>query len=46
MAARTILADKGFAGRDFEAMVEQMGADGPDRKDELVATSSLGAARQ
>ncbi len=48
VAARTILADKGFAGRDFEAMVEQMGARliRPDRKDEPRRHGQLGAARQ
>jgi hypothetical protein len=45
---RTILADKGFAGRDFEAMVEQMGGRllRPDRKDEPRRFGRLGAVRQ
>jgi hypothetical protein len=48
LAGRTILADKGFAGRDFEALVQRMGARllRPDRKDEPHRHGSLGAARQ
>ena len=47
-SGRTILADKGFAGRDFEAMVEQMGGRllRPDRKDEPRRYGQLGAVRQ
>jgi hypothetical protein len=48
VAGRTILADKGFAGRDFEAMVEQIGGRfiRPDRKDEPRRHGPLGAVRQ
>jgi Transposase DDE domain len=48
VAGRTIIADKGFAGRDFEAMVEQMGGRllRPDRKDEPPRFGNLGAVRQ
>lgn len=48
LGGRTILADKGFAGRDFEALVEQMGARliRPDRKNEPHRFGRLGAARQ
>jgi len=45
---RTILADKGFAGRDFEAFVEGLGGRllRPDRKDEPRRYGQLGAVRQ
>lgn len=48
LAGRTIIADKGFAGRDFEALVEQMGGRllRPDRKDEPRRFGQLGAVRQ
>jgi len=48
VAGRTILADKGFAGREFEAMIEQMGGRllRPDRKDEPRRFGELGAVRQ
>ncbi len=43
-----VLADKGFAGRDFEAHVRDLGARllRPDRKDEPVRFGSLGGLRQ
>ncbi len=45
---RTILADKGFAGRDFEAFVERLGGRllRPDRKDEPQRHGRLAAVRQ
>ena len=45
---RTILADKGFAGRDFEHIIEQMGGRllKPDRKDKPRHHGSLGDVRQ
>jgi hypothetical protein len=48
LAGRTILTDKGFAGRDFQALVEQLGGRliRPDRKDEAPRHGRLGAARQ
>lgn len=48
LAGRTILADKGFAGAEFEELVEQMGGRliRPDGKDEPRRYGSLGAARQ
>jgi Transposase DDE domain len=44
----TIIADKGFAGTDFEQLVADLGADllRPDRKDEPRRHGSLGAVRQ
>lgn len=43
-----ILGDKGFAGRDFEAFVESIGAHliRPDRKDEKPRFGSFGGIRQ
>jgi hypothetical protein len=43
-----ILADKGFAGREFEALVGALGARlvRPDRADEPVRFGSLGGVRQ
>jgi hypothetical protein len=48
VCGRTILADKGFAGRDFEHMVQQLGGRllRPDRKDEPVRYGKLGTVRQ
>lgn len=45
---QVVLADKGFAGRDFEAHVEDLGARllRPDRKDEPRRFGSLGGLRQ
>ena len=44
----TIIADKGFAGREFEAFVADRGAHflRPDRKDEPARFGKLGAVRQ
>lgn len=44
----TIIADKGFAGADFEQLVTDLGAHllRPDRKDEPRRHGSLGAVRQ
>jgi hypothetical protein len=44
----TIIADKGFAGADFEQLVSQLGARllRPDRKDEARRHGSLGPIRQ
>jgi hypothetical protein len=44
----TIIADKGFAGEDFDALVTALGAQliRPDRKDERRRFGSLGAVRQ
>jgi DDE family transposase len=44
----TIIADKGFAGADFEALVDRLGARllRPDRKDEPHRHGSLAAVRQ
>lgn len=48
MHGYTLIADKGFAGHDFEALVESLGATflRPDRKDEARRHGSLGAIRQ
>lgn len=48
LAGRTILADKGFAGADFEALVEQLGGRliRPDRNNEPPRYGKLGAVRQ
>lgn len=48
LAGRTILADKGFAGADFKALVEQSGGRliRPDRKDEPRRHGPLSAIRQ
>jgi len=45
---RTIVADKGFAGEDFERLVESLGGRlvRPDRKDERRRFGSLGPVRQ
>lgn len=44
----TIVADKGFAGEDFEALVAELGARllRPDRRDERPRFGSLGGVRQ
>jgi Transposase DDE domain len=44
----TLIADKGFAGADFEHLVSSLGAQllRPDRKDEPRRHGSLGAVRQ
>jgi hypothetical protein len=44
----TVIADKGFAGEDFEAFMASRGANflRPDRKDEEPRFGSLGAVRQ
>ncbi|MCA1699201.1 MAG: IS982 family transposase [Actinobacteria bacterium] len=44
----TVIADKGFAGREFEAFMGARGARflRPDRKDEPARFGSLGAVRQ
>jgi Transposase DDE domain len=45
---RIVLADKGFAGREFEQLVADLGGRlvRPDRKDETPRFGSLGGARQ
>ena len=45
---RIVLADKGFAGRDFEQLVADLGGQliRPDRKDERPRFGSLGGMRQ
>ena len=44
----TVLADKGFAGEEFEALMADLGARflRPDRKDETARNGSLGPVRQ
>ena len=44
----TVLADKGFAGEEFEALMRELGALflRPDRKDEKPRFGNLGGARQ
>lgn len=48
VAGYTVIADKGFAGEDFEAFMASRGANflRPDRKDEEPRFGSLGAVRQ
>ncbi len=48
VAGRVVLADKGFAGREFEALVAACGGRlvRPDRKDEPPRFGALGGARQ
>lgn len=48
LVGRTVLADKGFTGRDFETMLQRMGGRllRLDRKDEPHRYGSLGAVRQ
>jgi hypothetical protein len=47
-AGQVILGDKGFAGRDFEAFVESIGAQliRPDRRDEKPRFGDFGGIRQ
>jgi len=44
----TVIADKGFAGEDFEALIAELGAIflRPDRKDETPRFGALGGIRQ
>ena len=44
----TVIADKGFAGNEFEALISQLGGRllRPDRKDEPTRFGSLGGIRQ
>jgi hypothetical protein len=48
LAGRTILADKGFAGSEFEQLITELGGRllRPDRKDEPRRHGTLGAVRQ
>lgn len=48
VAGHTLIADKGFAGAEFEALVADCGASflRPDRKDEAPRHGSLGRVRQ
>ena len=48
VAGHTVIADKGFAGEDFESFMAERGATflRPDRKDEQPRFGSLGAVRQ
>jgi hypothetical protein len=48
LAGRTLIADKGFAGAEFEALVDALGGRllRPDRKDEPRRHGALGAIRQ
>jgi len=48
LCGHTIIADKGFAGEEFEGLVASMGARllRPDRRDEPPRFGSLGAVRQ
>ncbi|MBN9621674.1 MAG: IS982 family transposase [Actinobacteria bacterium] len=48
LAGHTVIADKGFAGRDFEDFIVDRGATflRPDRKDERPRFGSLGSIRQ
>jgi Transposase DDE domain len=47
-AGQTVIADKGFAGREFEQLVASFGGQllRPDRKDEPARFGSLGGLRQ
>ena len=47
-AGQVLLADKGFAGKDFKALTAAMGLRllRPDRKDETYTNGNLGAVRQ
>lgn len=47
-AGQVLLADKGFAGKDFKALTQAMGLRllRPDRKDETYTNGSLGRVRQ
>jgi len=44
----TVIADKGFAGEEFEALIAALGASflRPDRKDEPRRFGGLGGTRQ
>jgi hypothetical protein len=44
----TVIADKGFAGQEFEALMRELGANflRPDRKDEQTRFGKLGGIRQ
>ena len=48
LEGRIVLADKGFAGREFEQLVAELGGQliRPDRKDERPRFGSLGGMRQ
>src|SRR3954469_22615300 len=48
LAGRTVIADKGFAGADFEQLITDLGGRlfRPDRKDESRRHGALGAVRQ
>jgi hypothetical protein len=48
VAGHTVIADKGFAGADFEAFMASRGANflRPDRKDKEPRFGSIGAVRQ
>jgi hypothetical protein len=48
VAGHTVIADKNFSGREFEALMADHGASfmRPDRKDEPARHGSLGAIRQ
>lgn len=48
VAGRVVVADKGFAGRDFEELVTDLGGRliRPDRKDEQPRFGALGGIRQ
>ena len=48
LAGYTIIADKGFAGEEFEALMAELGASfrRPDRKDETPRFGGLGGVRQ
>lgn len=47
-SGQVLLADKGFAGREFKALTETMGLQllRPDRKDETYRNGNLGRVRQ
>jgi hypothetical protein len=47
-AGQVLLADKGFAGKEFKQLTEQLEIDllRPDRRDETYTNGSLGAVRQ
>lgn len=47
-AGQVLLADKGFAGKDFKALTETLGLRllRPDRKDETYTNGNLGGVRQ
>lgn len=47
-AGQTVIADKGFAGREFDQLVASLGGQllRPDRKDEPARFGSLGGIRQ